>query len=116
MSLPSVDGVTLGYRGEPVLGDLPVTAGEEPSGGRRQRTAPARGPALAGDVLLADEVTSELDAANRARVLELLRAEAERGAAAVFATHDAEAAAFCDAELLLRDGSAEPLAIVKVAP
>ncbi|GAB7043480.1 MULTISPECIES: ATP-binding cassette domain-containing protein [Catenuloplanes] len=89
---------------------------EELSGGQQQRTALARGLALAGDVLLADEVTSELDAVNRARVLELLRAEADRGAAVVFATHDAEAAAFCDAELHLRDGSAEPLAIVKVAP
>ncbi|MDR7281128.1 ATP-binding cassette domain-containing protein [Catenuloplanes atrovinosus] len=89
---------------------------EELSGGQQQRTALARGLALAGDVLLADEVTSELDAVNRQRVLERLRAEADRGAAVVFATHDAEAAAFCDAELHLRDGRAESLAIVKSAP
>jgi putative ABC transport system ATP-binding protein len=79
---------------------------EELSGGHQQRTAIARGLALRGDVLLADEVTSELDAANRLRVMELLRAEADRGAAVVFATHDPEAAAACDRELHLIDGTA----------
>jgi putative ABC transport system ATP-binding protein len=80
---------------------------EELSGGQQQRTAIARGLALRGAVLLADEVTSELDAANRQKVLDLLHAEAERGAAVVFATHDPEAAAACDAELHLVDGRAE---------
>ena len=80
---------------------------EELSGGQQQRTALARGLALRGDVLLADEVTSELDAQNRQRVLDLLRAEADRGAAVVFATHDPEAAAACDAEVHLLDGLAE---------
>lgn len=80
---------------------------EELSGGQQQRTAIARGLALRGDVLLADEVTSELDAANRQRVLELLREEAQRGAAVVFATHDPDAAAACDAELHLVDGVAQ---------
>lgn len=79
---------------------------EELSGGQQQRTALARGLALRGDVLLADEVTSELDAQNRQRVLDLLRAEADRGAVVVFATHDPEAAAACDAELHLSDGTA----------
>ena len=79
---------------------------EELSGGQQQRAAIARGLALRGDVLLADEVTSELDAANRQRVIELLRAEADRGAAVVFATHDPEAAAACDHELHLLDGTA----------
>jgi putative ABC transport system ATP-binding protein len=80
---------------------------EELSGGQQQRTALARGLALRGAVLLADEVTSELDAQNRQRVIDLLRAEAARGAAVVFATHDPEAAAACDAELHLLDGRAE---------
>jgi putative ABC transport system ATP-binding protein len=79
---------------------------EELSGGQQQRTAIARGLALRGDVLLADEITSELDAANRQRVMELLRSEADRGAAVVFATHDPEAAAVCDHELHLVDGEA----------
>jgi putative ABC transport system ATP-binding protein len=80
---------------------------EELSGGQQQRTAVARGLALNGAVILADEVTSELDAGNRQKVLDLLRAEATRGAAVVFATHDPEAAAACDAELHLSDGRAE---------
>lgn len=80
---------------------------EELSGGQQQRTAIARGLALAGDVLLADEVTSELDAQNRQKVLELLLNEARRGAAVVFATHDPEAAAGCHAELHLVDGCAQ---------
>ncbi|MBE1608362.1 ATP-binding cassette domain-containing protein [Actinopolymorpha pittospori] len=80
---------------------------EELSGGQQQRTAIARGLALRGDVLLADEVTSELDAVSRQSVMELLRKEADRGAAVVFATHDPDAAALCDAELHLVDGSAE---------
>ena len=80
---------------------------EELSGGQQQRTAIARGLALGGDVLLADEVTSELDAASRQKTLELLRAEADRGAAVVLATHDPDAAAVCDAELRLVDGCTE---------
>jgi putative ABC transport system ATP-binding protein len=79
---------------------------EELSGGQQQRAAIARGLALVGDVLLADEVTSELDAQSRQIVLDLLREEARRGAAVVFATHDPEAAAACDAELQLVDGEA----------
>ncbi|HEX6499690.1 MAG TPA: ATP-binding cassette domain-containing protein [Micromonosporaceae bacterium] len=80
---------------------------EELSGGQQQRTATARGLALRGAVLLADEITSELDAQNRQKVLDLLHDEAARGAAVVLATHDPQAAAACDAELHLVDGRAE---------
>ena len=77
---------------------------EELSGGQQQRVAVARGVALRPWVLLADEPTSELDHDNRERVLALLRAEADRGALVVMATHDPEAAAAADAELHLDDG------------
>ena len=79
---------------------------EELSGGQQQRVAVARGLAQQGTVVLADEPTSELDAVNRARVVLLLRAEADRGAAVVLATHDPDAAAECDAELHLDAGEA----------
>lgn len=97
---------SLGHLGLGAAADQLV---EELSGGQQQRTAIARGLALRGEVLLADEVTSELDAGNREKVLELLRQEARRGAAVVLATHDPEAAVVCDAELHLVDGSAELL-------
>lgn len=77
---------------------------EELSGGQQQRVAVARGVAQRGTVLLADESTSELDSANRALVLGLLRAEADRGAAVLFATNDLDAAADCDAQASLDEG------------
>lgn len=80
---------------------------EELSGGQQQRVAVARGLALRGRVLLADEPTSELDHDNRERVLALLRAEADRGAIVLMATHDPEAAACADGEVRLDDGQLE---------
>jgi putative ABC transport system ATP-binding protein len=80
---------------------------EEMSPGQQRRTAIARGLALRGDVVLADEITSELDPRNRQLVLDLLHAEADRGAAVIFATRDPEAATSCDAELHLIDGRGE---------
>ena len=85
---------------------------EELSGGQQQRVAVARGLALGARVLLADEPTSELDHDNRERVLALLRAQAERGAAVVMATHDPEAAAQADSEVRLDDGR---LSLVRAA-
>ncbi len=92
----ALEAVGLGQSGHQLV--------EELSGGQQQRVAVARGLAQRGRVLLADEPTSELDAVNRARVVELLRGEAERGAAVVMATHDPEAAAACDGELHLDAG------------
>ena len=79
---------------------------EELSGGQQQRVALARTLAAAPAVVLADEPTSDLDAANRQRVVGALRAEAAAGAVVVMATHDADAAAELDAELRLDDGLA----------
>ena len=59
-------------------------------------------------LLLADEPTSELDAVTRDLVLAALRAEAERGAVVVVATHDEEVAEQCDAVLHLVDGRVAP--------
>ncbi len=104
----ALEAVGLGGAGEQLI--------EELSGGQQQRVAVARGLAQQGTVVLADEPTSELDAANRARVVALLRAEAERGAAVVLATHDPEAAAECDAELHLDAGTATWVRPLDAAP
>jgi putative ABC transport system ATP-binding protein len=79
---------------------------EELSGGQQQRVALARAFAAEAVVLLADEPTSDLDAANRERMMDALRAEADRGAIVVMATHDPEAADQTDAELHLDEGIA----------
>jgi putative ABC transport system ATP-binding protein len=79
---------------------------EELSGGQQQRIAVALLLASHARVLLLDEPTSELDAANRQRVLAALRSEAAAGAVVVVATHDPEAAAPADAELALDEGAA----------
>ncbi|TCM43450.1 ABC transporter ATP-binding protein [Kribbella sp. VKM Ac-2568] len=77
---------------------------EELSGGEQQRVAVARGLAQRGKVILADESTSELDSSNRERVLELLRAEADRGTAVIIATHDPSVAAGADGHATMDEG------------
>jgi putative ABC transport system ATP-binding protein len=86
------------------LTDLSDRLVEQLSGGQRQRVAVARALVVGPGLLLADEPTAELDAANRDRIVVQLRAEADRGAAVVLATHDPEVAARCDAEIHLVDG------------
>jgi putative ABC transport system ATP-binding protein len=83
------------------LGDRQV---EELSGGQMQRVALARGLCVDAAVLLADEPTSELDEGNRGLVLAELRAEADRGAVVVVATHDPAVVEACDRHFVLDDG------------
>lgn len=77
---------------------------EELSGGQQQRVAVARALAQSARLVLADECTSDLDGANREKVLAALRAEARRGAVVLFATNDLDAADECDAHLALDEG------------
>lgn len=76
------------------------------SGGEMQRTAIARALAPGPPLLLADEPTGNLDSANGARVLALLREMTEEtGTALVLVTHSTEAAAICHRILRMRDGA-----------
>jgi putative ABC transport system ATP-binding protein len=86
------------------VGDLAERLVSELSGGQLQRVAVARALAVEPEVLLADEPTSELDERNRDLVVAELRAEADRGAVVVLATHDPDVADQCDAELHLDEG------------
>lgn len=73
---------------------------EEPSshlsGGEKQRLAVARAIYKQARLILIDEPTASLDAANRALVIGLFAARAREGCTVVVATHDSEMMAACD--------------------
>lgn len=75
------------------------------SGGEQQRVALARAAAPRPDILLADEPTGNLDAANGAAIMDLLFSLRDRhGATLVLVTHAPDLAARCDREVRLMDG------------
>ena len=79
------------------------------SAGERQRVAIARALANGPVMLLADEPTGNLDTANTAHVLELLRQiQRQRGMTLIVVTHETEVAAAADRHVRMRDGRMEP--------
>jgi lipoprotein-releasing system ATP-binding protein len=95
-----LDRVGLGHR----LTHLP----SELSGGEMQRAAIARALAGRPKVLLADEPTGNLDAANGQAVLELLRdLNRERGLTMILVTHDQQIAQQADRIVRLAEGRIE---------
>lgn len=75
------------------------------SGGEQQRVALARAAAPRPDILLADEPTGNLDAANGAMIVDLLfRLRDRHGATLVLVTHSQELANRCDRVIRLDDG------------
>ena len=87
---------------------LEFRAGHFPSqlsGGEQQRVALARAVAPRPAILLADEPTGNLDAANGAAIMELLFALRDRhGATLIMVTHAPELAGRCDRVVRLADG------------
>lgn len=80
----------------------------ELSGGEMQRTAIARALAANPEIVLADEPTGNLDAANGHGVLELLRdLNRERGVTMILVTHDPQIAAQADRTVRLVEGRIE---------
>ena len=75
------------------------------SGGEQQRVALARASAPRPRVLLADEPTGNLDAANGAIIMDLLFDLRDRhGATLIMVTHSTDLAARCDSVITLNDG------------
>ena len=75
------------------------------SGGEQQRVAVARALVTRPAVVLADEPTGSLDTLAGEDVLRLLRAAADGGQAVLLITHEAQAAAYADRVVRLRDGA-----------
>jgi putative ABC transport system ATP-binding protein len=77
---------------------------EQLSGGQQQRVAIARALVIDPVVLLADELTAELDHVSRQRVLDRVFALADKGSTVVICTHDPEVAARCHRQIELTNG------------
>jgi putative ABC transport system ATP-binding protein len=76
------------------------------SGGEAQRVSVAMALANDPELLLADEVTGQLDSTNAGRVMEvILGAWRDRGLTVLFVTHDGELAARAQHRLRLHDGA-----------
>jgi putative ABC transport system ATP-binding protein len=84
------------------------------SGGEMQRVAIARALVIEPEAVLCDEPTGNLDSANSTEILKLLRSlpEANRRSV-VMVTHDAQAAAYGDRIVHIKDGLIDAEEIVR---
>jgi len=102
---PSGTGRSLAVLANLGLAGLAYRLPDHLSGGQRQRAAVARAIVHQPAIILADEPTGALDAANAVGVIDLLLGmQREIGATLVMVTHDREAAGRLDRQIHLRDG------------
>ncbi len=86
------------------LDDLADAAPTELSGGELRRMAIARALLMDPAIVIADEPTAGLDSVNATAALTLLRDAADRGAAVLVVSHEAEAQRFADRSYVMEDG------------
>jgi len=95
-ALEALNQVGLGHRLDHLPGAL--------SGGEMQRVAIARADAISPKLLLADEPTGNLDSKTGSEILALLASRTKKsGLTLLMATHSAEAAAFADQIIYMKD-------------
>ena len=76
----------------------------EISGGQKQRVAIARALINKPKVIIADELTGNLDSKNSLNVFEILKKLSEEGTTIIVATHDKELAKFANKIYEVKDG------------
>jgi putative ABC transport system ATP-binding protein len=102
---PSGTGRSLAMLANLGLAGLAYRLPDHLSGGQRQRAAVARAIVHQPAIILADEPTGALDAANAVGVIDLLLGmQREVGATLIMVTHDRDAAGRLDRQIQLQDG------------
>jgi putative ABC transport system ATP-binding protein len=102
---PSGTGRSLAMLANLGLAGLAYRLPDHLSGGQRQRAAVARAIVHQPEIILADEPTGALDAANAVGVIDLLLGmQREIGATLIMVTHDRDAAGRLDRQIHLQDG------------
>jgi putative ABC transport system ATP-binding protein len=102
---PSGTGRSLAVLANLGLAGLAYRLPDHLSGGQRQRAAVARAIVHQPEIILADEPTGALDAANAVGVIDLLLGmQSEIGATLIMVTHDLDAASRLDRQIHLQDG------------
>lgn len=89
------------------LGDRLHHSPNQLSGGQRQRVAIARSIVNSPAVILADELTGELDSVMSAKVMKLIVKLNKQGHTFIIVTHNPEVAKVCKRVIMMRDGRIE---------